>query len=511
MQPTFHRLIEQHALSYPHRTATVCGVERIGYPELARRVKALSRALASAGVTEGGRVMWLGQNSHRTFEVLMACSRLGAALCPVNWRQTAEELCFVLEDFRPQVVFWQEEELGDLCRAARHAARLDAAWFVHDGYSEPGYEQLVAAAATTPAEVVEPRIPPDERSLLTIYTSAFGGRPSGAQISESGLFLQSLTHAAALGIGLQNVGLVSTPMFHIVAWLDLLPTLIMGGTTVITRRAKAEDLCRIIHEEKVVTGRVHAPTAIQMAEINHDRRYDFSRLRSNLAIAGWSEMTSRGAEIGGCGQTEVAGPIVLASLTKDSRLFRGRIAPIAEARVADAAGREVAPGGTGQLLIRGPVAGLGYWNRPDLNAQRWVDGWWHTRDLVRRETDGSITFLAPIARMLKSAAENIYPAEVEAALTCHPAVEKAAIIGVRDPVWTQRVVAIVQRRPGQAASAEDLVLHVRKKIAAYKAPREIHFVDELPMRGQEPDYEALDAIYDGGNYPGQLVARAGDA
>jgi long-chain acyl-CoA synthetase len=144
----------------------------------------------------------------------------------------------------------------------------------------------------------------------------------------------------------------------------------------------------------------------------------------------------------------------------------------------------------------------GYHMNDAQNAKRTRGGWWHTNDLGRRERDGSITFVAPLTRIVKSAAENIYPAEVENCLRAHAAVKEAAIIGVPDPKWTQRVVAIVVLNDEQTEDAEALIEHCRSSIASYKKPSEVIFVDELPKQGWAVDYDALDERFGGGGYPG---------
>jgi long-chain acyl-CoA synthetase len=150
----------------------------------------------------------------------------------------------------------------------------------------------------------------------------------------------------------------------------------------------------------------------------------------------------------------------------------------------------------------------GYWNRPEENASRQRDGWHHTRDLGRRERDGSISFIGPATRMIKSAAENIYPAEVEACLRSHPAVADCAIIGVPDETWVQSVKAIVVLAPDASATADELVAHCRSRIASYKKPRFVEFVDALPRAGFTVDYDALDARFGGGGYPGGTTRSA---
>jgi acyl-CoA synthetase (AMP-forming)/AMP-acid ligase II len=162
----------------------------------------------------------------------------------------------------------------------------------------------------------------------------------------------------------------------------------------------------------------------------------------------------------------------------------------------------VKPGETGEIVARGPAVMTGYFNRPGLNEGRQAGGWHHTNDLGRREADGSITFIGPKTRIVKSAAENIYPAEVEACINGHPAVKESAIIGVPDPQWTQSVKAVVVLEDGEAATADDIIEHCRANIASYKKPKSVEFVDALPRNGWVIDYDALDETFGGGGYPG---------
>jgi long-chain acyl-CoA synthetase len=144
----------------------------------------------------------------------------------------------------------------------------------------------------------------------------------------------------------------------------------------------------------------------------------------------------------------------------------------------------------------------GYHRRPELNTQRRRGGWHHTNDLGRREADGTLSFVGPVTRLVKSASENIYPSEVEACIRAHPQVREVGIIGVPDPVWTQSVLAVVVPEEGAAITGEDIVEHCRLHIASYKKPRHVEFLDALP---RSPDgavnYDALDEKFGGGGYP----------
>jgi long-chain acyl-CoA synthetase len=177
-------------------------------------------------------------------------------------------------------------------------------------------------------------------------------------------------------------------------------------------------------------------------------------------------------------------------------------------RIVDDDGADVPDGEVGELVGRGPTVMNGYWNRPEENARRSRDGWHRTNDLGRREADGTVTFVGPKGRMIKSAAENIYPVEVERCLATHEAVADAAVIGIPDQRWVQSVKAIVVLHEGATATADELIEHCRTRIASYKKPRSVEFVDALPRQGFVVDYDALDARFGGGNYPGGRVRSA---
>ena len=177
-------------------------------------------------------------------------------------------------------------------------------------------------------------------------------------------------------------------------------------------------------------------------------------------------------------------------------------------RVIDEDGNDAPIGEPGEIVARGPTVMNGYWNRPEENEQRTRDGWHHSNDLGRREADGSITFVGPKTRMIKSAAENLYPVEIEQCIATHEAVAECAVIGVPDDRWVQSVKAIVVLAPGGHATDDELIAHCRERIASYKKPRTVEFVDALPRVGFAVDYDALDERFGGGSYPGGRVRSA---
>jgi acyl-CoA synthetase (AMP-forming)/AMP-acid ligase II len=495
-------IVREHRRSYPGRLAVVDAGIRLTWPEFDDRVNQLADALTAGGFEQGDRILWLGQNSFRVLEALTAAAKLGGVFCPGNWRQSAQELAFVVEDVDPKLVIWQQEEIGEAVLAAREQASTDALWVRHDG-AESGYEALLEGRPTTdPGLAIDPGSP-----VLMLYTAAFSGRPNGALLSHTALLVQDLVMGMMQEITNEYVYLNSGPLFHVATLMTTLATFHFGGVNVFTPRSDAEEICRIIDAERCTGAFVVGPTISEMIEINKDRRYDLKTLRTFGGGPEWNDMvtvdTSPWARRpAGFGQTEVMGMLTLNSWGGDADGNSGRPTPMVQVRIVDPDGNEVPLGETGEITARGPTVMNGYHNRPELNETRLAGGWHHTNDLGRRELDGSISFVGPKTRLIKSAAENIYPAEVEGCIQKHPAVREAAIIGVPDPKWDQSVKAIVALRDGRDTTAEDIIEHCRASIASYKKPRSVEFVESLPRDGWFVDYDALDEQFGGGGYPG---------
>lgn len=505
---TLGDIVAEHAINRPQDIAFVDGPTRLTWPELDARVNRLANALQAAGFGRGDRVLWLGQNSWRCIEAMIAAGKLGGMLCPVNWRQTGHELAFVIRDFDAKVVFWQDTEIGAAAREARELTGGPGRWIQLDDAANSYEEFITDSPATDPGIRVDADAP-----VCAIYTAAFDGRPNGALMSHTNIITQCLIIAYSQDVGGESAFLNFGPFFHVGTYMSTLTTLLMGGKNVIMRRSDAEEFCRLISAERCTHAFAPSPTIAQVVELNADRRYDLKSLRTwpSPVSEVWSEMTSLDISRmwrapNGYGQTELMWRVTSEVFGGPAIGPHGRSTPVAQVRIADGEGNEAPQGEVGEILVRGPTVGLGYWNRPELNQRRIVNGWWRTTDLGKREIDGSITFTGTLTQMIKCGVENIYPAEVEVCLEEHPAIAEAAIIGVPEEPWIQVVKAIVVLKPGAQATADDIVAHCRARIASYKKPRYIEFIDALPRRADGgKDYAALDARFGGGGYPGGNV------
>lgn len=499
---TLSDLAHENARSHPLTTAVVDGEVRFTYAELEHRVEQLARALAERGVGSGSRVVWLGKNSFRVLEGLLACARIGAVFCPCNWRQSGEELSFVIDDLEPTVAVWSGDDLVDTVESLRKTTSDSVLWVRGDADGEDSYEGWVSSGGA-PLDV-EVR---SDSPVLALYTAAFGGRPNAALLSHDAIVAHNMSLAMIRQIETGFVYLNSGPLFHIGTMMFCTATFHLGGTNVFMPSFDPREACRLVDEESCQSMLLFPPMDQQMVEANATGEFDLSSLRAAAGSDDWNAMVTLdespwGRALGGYGQTEVAGMLTLTGLGIGADGSHGRPSPFTQIRIVDDEDRDVPPGEVGEMVARGRHVMSGYHNRPELTAYKQRNGWHHTGDLGRREADGTLTFIGPKLRMIKSSGENIYPAEVERALSAHPDVAECAVIGVPDPTWQQSVKAIVVLRPGAEADEHALVEHCREKIASYKKPRTVVFVDALPRKGFTPDYDVLDAQHGGGGYPG---------
>lgn len=500
---TLDAVLEEHRRSAGNRVAVKFDGRSLSYADLADRVIRLANALEAVGVGRGDRILWAGQNHPGILEGLIAAGKLGAMLCPMNWRQTAEEMAFVIEDLQPKVIVGQEYEIGhDVQRALAQAKYRAPTVLALDAQGAGSYEQFVAAGAAEDRQ----RVADPDDATLVIYTAAFDGRPNGAMLSQTAIMWRNLTLLDIQAFASDTVFLVNGPLFHMGTLMLMMAVFHVGGANVFVRRWDAAIVAETIHRERCNRAFIFILTAQELAKLNADGRYDFKCVRSASLCPEWDAMVTVVPErsLFGYGQTEVMGLATWEYYGRGLMTSRfGRSGPDVQVRILDEDGREVPAGEVGEIAVRGPTVTNGYWNRAELNARRRRDGWHRTNDLGRREADGSLSFVGPKTQMVKTGVENVYPAEVEGCLRRHPAVADCGVIGVPDDKWVQSVKAIVRIKPGVQATPDELVSHCRQHIASYKKPRFVEFAEAIPRRTDGSiDYDQLDRSYGGGGYPG---------
>lgn len=494
-------VLREQRRSRANLMAAVEGDLRLTYRQLDQRVNRLASALRAHDIGAGDRILWLGQNSIKLYELILAGAKLGAVVCPANWRQSVAEIGTVVRDFAPKAVFWQEAELGDKHRHHKSEWQIASIlWVQHDGDGADGYDALLAQGEELD---IEHPVDPEE-ALLAFYTAAFDGRPNAALLSHTALMIQGLLSARGQSVDENTRYLVSGPMFHIGVLMGALATFLSGGCCVFVSRIEPEPILQLIEQERVTHAFLPQPVIEPMRKLNAGGRYDVSSLFAQPDLSDWRSpiVLPPGAPLQNpnvYGQTEMTGISVMAWLGGSGA---GRPSPFIQVVILDERGDEVADGQVGEIAVRGMLVMNGYHNRPKENSARSRDGWHRTRDLGKRLPDGSLAFIGPKTTMIKTGVENVYPGEVEACIRHHPAVADVCVIGVPDPEWDQRVKAVVCVRPGRQVTAQEIIEHCRAAIASYKKPSLVEFVDALP-RGAEGQLDrlAVDAAHGGGGYP----------
>lgn len=493
MTPAAHTLgrwLVDGARRHPRRVAIDDRGVAMTYADLERRSDELAQAFLRAGYGTGDRVVTLTGNSAEHVVLFFACAKAGLALVPVSWRLTASELGPMLALARPALVV-AEEELLRLARDSVDRAGVDVPLTV------PG---TTGVESTVPTRTVEPggawpaqRPVVDDDPVLVIFTSGSEASPKGVVLTHANCFWNSLAMAQAMGISGSDVVLATLPQFHVAAWnCQPLAAWWHGATVVLERSFEPARVLRLV-ADRAVTTMMSVPTQLHLLAADPTfAAADLASLR--LVVVGGASMpealratwTGHGVEVAqGYGLTE-ASPNVLHLPPSRAEEHPGAVGwpyPYVEVRLVGPDGTVVEGAGEGELQVRGPGVFGGYLHDPERTAAAFEGEWLHTGDLASRDETGCHRIVDRIKHIYISGGENVAPAEVEAVLAQHPLVADAAVVAVPDEVWGEVGVAFVQPVEGVGLTADEVVAHAREHLAAFKVPREVHVLTDLPRTG----------------------------
>jgi long-chain acyl-CoA synthetase len=479
-------VVREFAATRPGHVALRHRDRALTYAELDERSNRLAQALTASGVQEGSRIAYLDRTAPEVVELLFAASKIGAVLVPLNWRLAAPELAAILEDAQPPVLVAGETYAAE-GRTLVHGTwrRLVVVGEEYEAWLR-GHDPVDPGGRGGSDDVV-----------VQMYTSGTTGVPKGVLTTHRNLAAAAET-SPYWEFDQDSVSLTALPMFHIggIGWAFL--GLWNGATTILVSEFVPADVLDLL-EHRAVTNAVFVPTMLQMlTSVPGAAARDYSALRSiaygaspiTTPVLKAAVETFRCSFYGIYGLTETTGGVMqLDPADHDpggprEHLLRsaGRPLPWVELRVVDpATGVDRRPREVGEVWLRAPNVTPGYFNRPEETAAVLTpDGWLRTGDGGYVDEEGYLFLTDRIKDMIVSGGENVYPVEVEEALAQHADVADVAVIGVPHERWGETVKALVVARPGTTPSADDLIAFARERLAGYKLPRSIDFVDDLP-------------------------------
>lgn len=482
--------LERHALMQPDATALRFLGKTVTWGALRHRVAALADALSRRGVGFGDRVMILMLNRTEFVEATLAVNMLGGIAVPLNFRLTAPEIAFLVQDCAARVVV-TEPVLAPVAVAVREIDGLLDTIVVAGAPTDDGvlgYEDLI----DEPGELAEPADIPNDSPALIMYTSGTTGRPKGAVLTHTNLTGQTMTGLYTNGADINgDVGFIGVPFFHIAGIGNMLTGLLLGLPTVIYPLGAFEpgQLLDVLAAEKV-TGIFLVPAQWQAVCAEQRARPRDLKLRViswGAAPAPDALLREMSAIFPGCqilaafGQTEMS-PVTCMLLGEDAIRKRGsvgKVIPTVAARVVDENMNDVPIGEVGEIVYRAPTLMSGYWNNPEATAEAFAGGWFHSGDLVRMDADGYVWVVDRKKDMIISGGENIYCAEVENVLASHPAIVEVAVIGRSHEKWGEVPIAVAAVA-GDTLRLDDLADFLAERLARYKHPKALEIVDALP-------------------------------
>ncbi len=497
---TFYDLIAQNAVIYREKPAWYEAQDgrALTFSEYKLEVDRLAAGLQQSGIKKGDRIGVFAQNSLEFFILYGAAAALGAIMLPINWRLSPEEAAFNLNDCEPVVLF-VDPELHETIAGIQ--GQLPSVQDIYNLSINQGPFKSLGALFESSA-VFEPVAVNSSDGLVIIHTAAVAGRPRGALLSHTNVLSANLVISNGLGMDARDVHLNLLPLFHVGGLFMATSSFQAGIQTVNMHKFDAAKAAELIEKFGVSLCFDFSPILANILEAAKQANYSLESLRAVLGldtpttIEAYQNQTN-GIFYGLYGQTETSCIATMAGYNEKPG-SAGRPVPFVRIQLLDDGDHPVAQGEVGEIAVRGPLVFQGYWNLSDENAETFRNGWHHTGDLGRFDSEGFLWYAGrkPEKELIKPGGENVYPAEVEKVVLEHPAVELTAVIGVPDPKWKEGIKAVCQLKPGQSLTPEALIEFVGARIARFKKPQYVEFVAELPLTpGGDIDRQKVKALY----------------
>lgn len=496
-KPSIHTLAdipEQHAQQHPHRIALVFGDTEVSFAELDQRSNQVANALCDEPFPAQTNVAFLDRNSESFFYILFGASKANTSLVTINFRLTANEIGYILDDSATELLFVGKEYLQAVLSVQPELTHLKKIIVID---ADPEDQQgLPFWASAQPATRPLHRIATPADRAVQMYTSGTTGHPKGVELSQFAMVVSAIEGLSVWPAMYEpdSAVLATMPLFHIAAANLTIAGLYAGARAEILREASAQEIIAIIAEHGVRVVPLPAAVIHEIINLPNISQYDLSRL-DTLLIAGSAitvELLRQAQQVLGCGfalsygMTECCGGLTylgpdLCKHDAGKKLASaGKPLGNCAVKIADADRNELPVGEIGEIVCKSDRIMTGYWNRPEATADAIQGGWYYSGDAGYLDENGLLYVVDRIKDMVISGGENIYPVEIENELIKHPAVDDVAVIGIPDEKWGEALLANVILKQGQQVLPEELQSFLRHSLAGFKVPRHFEFVRSLP-------------------------------
>ena len=491
---------------FPKKQAIVCGTARWTYEEFYDGIQRLSHGLTEFGVRKDDKVAVLLPNCHYFLEAYYGITGVGAISIPINYRLSPPEIAFILRDSESKLLIADPMFRGQIDSIRREIPGIERIlWTGREGVGEEPRDLNYEAVLNNAVSGNLPERPISGEDIAQIYyTSGTTGRPKGVMLSHKNVTTHALGTIAEVHLTDRDVWIHVAPLFHLAdAWATWAITWV-GGTHVLIREFDARTVLETIEREKVTLTNL-IPTMLNLM-VNYPDvgKYDYRSLR--VLLSGGApiapEVVRKIIETFKCdyiqtyGMTETSPYLTLSILKEhldklpyeDRLRFKsktGREFIGVELKVVNDRGEEIKRDEieVGEIIVKGDIVTKGYWKLPEETAKSIKDGWLYTGDMAVMDEEGYVTIVDRKKDMILTGGENVYSTEVENILYMHPAILECAVVGVPDEKWGEAVKGIVVLKPSQKATSQEIIQFCKDRIAHYKAPKSIDFIDALPRTG----------------------------
>lgn len=491
---TFYKIIKQNAKYYSDAVAFKYDGISISFLDFLNKVEHLSAGLVNLPLKQKAHIALLSDNNPDYLVICGACSKLNIVLTLLNCRQSAAEQVAVLNRISPDIIIYQEwySEVAESIFAEFPQAQ---SYIISDKTQDNSLESLYSNQKTVKSVNIEKEDP-----FIIIPTAAVEGVAKGAVLSQSNI-LNSI-HLMASAYGQEKLArhLAFLPFYHIMGLCGTWATFCLGGINVIMEKYESDQAAHLIRQEQITYFGTFPPILEKIIEASEQLQLDLNCLKMVYGIEGPVQIERIWKKYNcpfyvGFGQTETSG-FVTAGAYSDYPGTAGKIELMNRVEIMDESGQLMPMGQEGEIVVQGPMVFLNYWNFPDETAYAFRNGWLHTGDLGKMQTDGVLQYLGrkPEKALIKTGGENVYPGEIEKILNQHPGVADCVVFGIPDEEWGEAVCAAVLPESGEKVEEQALANHITNALARYKKPKHWFFLAEFPLKEGKVDREQIKSI-----------------